>query len=71
MRHMTKAEALEFIRKEIKRAGSQVAFAGRVGFAAQYVNDIIHGRKEPSESFLGAVGLMRNVTYSKKEKANG
>lgn len=51
------------LRKECRAAGGQKAWAEAHGVSPQYVNDVLHARREPGESILRALGLRRVVTY--------
>lgn len=44
-------------------AGDQGAWARRNGVSAQYVSDVLHGRREPGNAILAALRLRRVVTY--------
>ena len=66
---MEKHGAMSVIAKAIDRAGSQSAFAEANDMSAQYVNDVVRGRKEPSRAILDAVGLERVVMYRRKASA--
>jgi len=49
-----------------KAAGSQRAFAEKHGLSAAYVCDVLNARREPGESILNALGLVRVVRYRAK-----
>lgn len=46
-----------------KAAGGQRAFAEKYGMSAGYVCDVLNARREPGESILNALGLVRVVRY--------
>lgn len=56
----------ERLRAAIAAAGSQQAFARQCGISAQYINDVVRGRREPGHKILDALGLERIVTYREK-----
>lgn len=46
-----------------KKAGSQKAFAEKHGLSTAYVCDVLNSRREPGQSILDALGLVRVVRY--------
>jgi hypothetical protein len=56
-----------------KNAGSQKAFAEKHNLSPAYVCDVLNARREPGQSILDALGLIRVVRYrvgsAKKEDA--
>lgn len=55
---------LDEIKRAIKKAGNQSAFAKIAGISPQFLSDILAGRREPSDKVLEALGLERS--YRKK-----
>lgn len=51
------------LRAACRDAGGQSAFAAAGGVSAQYVNDVMAGRRDAGESILRALGLRRIVRY--------
>lgn len=49
-----------------KAAGSQKAFAEKHNVSAAYVCDVLNARREPGQSILDALGLVRVVRYRLK-----
>lgn len=47
----------------IKGHGTQKAFAKSIGISNQYLNDIIHKRREPGVKVCKALGFTRNTLY--------
>lgn len=45
--------------------GNRAAWAKAHGISAQYVNDVLVGRREPGAAILTALGLRREVIYRK------
>jgi len=43
--------------------GNQAAWAREQGISAQYVCDVLTGRREPGEAILKALKVERRVTY--------
>jgi hypothetical protein len=46
-----------------KNAGSQKAFAEKHSLSPAYVCDVLNARREPGQSILDALGLVRVVRY--------
>jgi transcriptional regulator with XRE-family HTH domain len=59
----TPAALVERIRVEVASAGSQEAAAKRLGVSAQYLCDVLKGRREPGKKLLDAIGYRRVVVY--------
>lgn len=51
------------ISEAANRAGSLKAWAEGAGLSAQYAGDILHGRREPGEKVLTALGMVKVVEY--------
>ena len=56
-------EVLDRIAARIRVAGSQKAAAAALGISAQYLTDILNGRREPGPKMLKALGLERISSY--------
>jgi hypothetical protein len=54
------------LRDVVARAGSQKATALEAGVSYAFLNDVLHGRREPSGLLLDALGLERVVRYRAK-----
>lgn len=52
-----------------KAAGSQRAWAEKNGVSPAYVCDVINARRDPGQSILNALGLVRVVRYRTKSIA--
>lgn len=50
------------IRHELSKRKSQKEFARELGVSPQYLNDLIHGRRMPSEAILFKFGLQWSIT---------
>lgn len=46
-----------------REAGSQRQWAARAGVSQAYLSSVLSGRREPGESILAALGLVRVVAY--------
>lgn len=42
---------------------TQLSLAAAIGISAQYLNDILHGNREPCEKCLAYLGLEKVVVY--------
>lgn len=60
---MTEQQVLELLRRDIKTAGGQRAWARKKGFSASYVNDVLLKRRPPAENICNALGITRLVVY--------
>jgi hypothetical protein len=50
----------------IHAAGSQKAFAQQHAISEQYITDVLHGRREPGQKILDALGYEKVVLYRKR-----
>lgn len=64
---LTAPDVRALLRGVIERAGSQKATAMEAGVSYAFLNDVLHGRREPSGPLLDALGLERVVTYRAKQ----
>jgi hypothetical protein len=64
---MTSLISAETVRAQLaeqcRTAGSQKAWADRHGVSQAYLCDVLRGNREPGESILAAMGLVRVVAY--------
>lgn len=70
------AEILPFrvhrmLMRAVDAAGSQKAFAEKVGVSAQFLHDVLRGRRNANAEILAAIGYERVVTYRKKGIEHG
>jgi DNA-binding transcriptional regulator YdaS (Cro superfamily) len=63
---MTEDEVREEARLACQIKGSQTAFADEIGVSVPYLNDFLKGRRQPGPSILRALGLVKVVTYERK-----
>lgn len=57
------------IKSSIKTAGTAAAWAKTINLSPQYVGDVLHGRRDPGDTILTALGLQRSVTYIRSPRA--
>lgn len=63
---MTYTQLLSLLRRRITAAGSQKAYAGQLGVSPAYLNDVLHGRRDPGDAILRPLGLERHTTTYRK-----
>lgn len=56
---MTIEQVLGLIRHRCREAGNQARFAEQIGVSAQYLTDVLYGRRRPSEAMLKAIRVRR------------
>lgn len=54
-------DAIDELEKHVKRAGNQRNAALALGISAQYLNDLLQGRRAPSDVILEKLGLKRVI----------
>lgn len=62
---------VSIIQERVASAGSQQAAADILGISAQYLCDLLHGRREPSETIADALGFTKRVVYLPKRMKGG
>lgn len=62
---MNKEQLINYIWEIIEKedGGQQKGFADRHRISCQYLGDILHGRRDPGEKLLKAMGYKKVVTY--------
>jgi DNA-binding transcriptional regulator YdaS (Cro superfamily) len=60
---MTSADLVNALSQSCDSAGSQSAWARKVGVSVSQVCDTLAGRREPSESIINALGYSRVTRY--------
>ena len=65
MKLYTADEIRQRLRNECRLAGSQAAWAAMAGVTAQYVADVLKGRRDAGLSIAGALGFERRVVWLK------
>ena len=63
---MNARQVVERLKREVEKAGGQRAWASVNGLSAAYVNDVLHGRREPADTICKALGLARIVEFRKR-----
>jgi len=58
-------DAIKELQKHVKKAGSQKEAAANLGISTQYLNDLLRGRREASETILEKLGLRRVIVRAK------
>ena len=61
IRMLTEKQLRKILREECRKAGSQKAWAEARDISGGYVGDVLHGRREPGEKVLAALGYRRVV----------
>jgi hypothetical protein len=61
--NMTIEQVQDMLRSECDKAGGQKAWGDARGISAQYVSDVIAGRRLPGSKVLAALGVERVVSY--------
>jgi DNA-binding phage protein len=57
MRVLEPKEIVRLLRAEVKKAGSQEAWAKKAGLQRTLVNKVLRGKRQPTESIILALGL--------------
>lgn len=65
MKQIPEARVLNMVRIGIQVAGSQKAYAKRVGLSESYLSDVLNGRRDISPRILKHLGLERVVYYKR------
>jgi hypothetical protein len=60
---MEQDEVVSALRAACENAGGQKAWASANGVSYQFVGDVLHGRRQPSDAVLRPLGLVRTVSY--------
>jgi DNA-binding transcriptional regulator YdaS (Cro superfamily) len=61
---------VEMVKKYVERSGSQQTAASRLGVSPQYLNDVVHGRREPGARLAEAMGMERRIEFVKRGQLN-
>jgi hypothetical protein len=64
MREIERNEIIRLLRLEVKKAGSQAAWARKAGVERSMVNKVLFGRKPPSKKIILALKLRIIVVSS-------
>lgn len=69
---LTEQEVLDRLRAVVAAAGSQKAYADRIGVSQSYLSDVLIGNRAPGEKILTALGLEAVIMYQKsQDRAHG
>lgn len=60
---MTLPEVLIMLVDRIDAAGGRAAWCASTGVSPGYLGDVLHGRRDPGEKLLAALGLRKVVDY--------
>lgn len=60
---LTMAQVVSRIRAECKRLGSQKAYAERCKVSTAFLNDVLNGRRDPTEPVIAPLAIRRMVVY--------
>lgn len=66
-KRLTLQDVIELIRGEAEKTGSQKELAKKLGVSAQYISDILNGRREPGDAILKPLGLRKVTTYEQEQ----
>jgi hypothetical protein len=61
MGNMREQNPLLILEKYVLKAGNQKKAAAELGISAQYLCDLLAGRREPSDQMLEKLGLRRAI----------
>lgn len=65
--YMNKTQLIKMLRKEIKKEGTQQAWAKANGITRSFVSEVLLGRKEFSKRILDALGVEIAYVFKKGE----
>lgn len=68
---MTQDAVIAHVRDQIRRHGSQRAYAAHVGISQQYLCDVLNGRRDISAELAALLGFERLVVYVKAPRKTG
>lgn len=66
-RALREQDVVSRLRAACKLAGGQSRWARVAGVTPQHVNDVVRGRRTPSDALLRCLGLQRHVRYVVRE----
>jgi len=56
-------ELISLLEAEVKQSGSQKETAKKLGVSAQYLGDVLSGKREPGKKILDALKLRKVIKY--------
>lgn len=63
---LTEQDVIDRLRAAVQAAGSQKAYAERIGVSQTYLSDVLNGSRAPGEKILTALQLEAVVMYQEK-----
>ena len=64
---MKTSTALAAVRRAVASHGTERAAALHLGVSPQYLNDVLHARRQPGPKLLKALGMEKVVTYKSRK----
>lgn len=64
---MTVEDVRELLRTACQKAGGQKHWAKEADLSAQFVGDVLKGKRAPGPRMLSALGLTATVVYDRKK----
>ena len=61
---MNEDGVVEILRRHLE-GKTQTDLAKEIGIGVQYLNDVLHGRRRPSDTILEYLGLKREIVRAK------
>lgn len=59
MRYYTEGEIRKILKEQLHKRGDQKALAARLGFSAQFLNDVVNGRRKVTEELAASMGYWK------------
>ena len=66
---MNTQEFIAYLQRLASEVGSQKQLAKQLGVSPAYLGDILHGRREPGEKILKALGFQRSIYYHRSHRS--
>lgn len=64
---MNNDDFVEMLKEFVKKVGTQKQAAENLEISTAYLNDILHGRREPGRKIAAAFGLRKVISYVQEE----
>ena len=65
---MNQSEFIEHLKQFIESNGTQKQAAEVLEISTSYLNDILHGRREPGRKSVEAFGMRKVISYVQEEE---
>jgi transcriptional regulator with XRE-family HTH domain len=65
---ITYHELMDNIAAAVREQPTQKDYAAKFGMSAQYLSDVLNGKRQPGEKVLDSVGYERVIMYRKRSK---